>query len=355
MKYFNFFIILTTIAVLFVGCVNVPANNTSSIFGSEDVNMTPRLIDGNNLNSSVEVVKNAAAAVVGINSVSGTSSSVGSGVAIAKNGYVLTNSHVITNPYSITLYLADGTTSNASLIWRDSSLDLAVLKSSKELPYLKLAEDDDINVGEDVLAIGTPFQLQFKHSVTKGIVSALNRTVLVSGTYGDSYLQSLIQHDASINPGNSGGPLINGNAEVLGINTVKIESGEGMGFAIPTSVTRNVIKNVITDGSYTSAYLGVFGYDSAIPNYYGKTDRASGFYVLGVKEDSPASLAGIKPGNVITKINDKRINTRLKFIEELYKYKENDKIKLTYYDTKHKKTVELGLTKKQIKELEKAQ
>ena len=274
-NYFNFFVILILLlsTSFLVGCFEEnPSGTSSAIFGGEAPSMTPRLIDGSNLENSVEVVKNVATAVVGISSNTPTYSSVGSGVAIAEGGYLLTNSHVIANANSIELYLADGTTTSASLIWQDKALDLAVLKSRKDLPYLKIADDAEVRVGEAVLAIGTPFQLQFKHSVTKGIVSALNRTVKVDTEVGESYLQSLIQHDASINPGNSGGPLINGSGQVIGINTVKIEAGEGIGFAIPASTTKNVLRNVLKEGQFTSAYLGVFGYDSSIPYYYKKTN-----------------------------------------------------------------------------------
>lgn len=346
-NYFIFFISVLVIGttLFFSGCT-LDSNINNNIFGTNEPSMTPRLIEGDEYASSMEVVNNAASAVVGIVNISGNTSSVGSGVAIAKNGYLLTNSHVIINPNNITLYLADGSSTTGQLVWDDATLDLAIVKSQKDLPYLKIAEDNDVNVGEDVLAIGTPFELQFQHTVTKGIVSALNRTVQVDTDGGSSYLQSLIQHDASINPGNSGGPLINSSAELIGINTLKIEAGEGMGFAIPAVTTRNVVEKVITDGSYTSAYLGVFGYDAHIANFKDVSKNQNGYYLLGVQKDSPAYKAGLREKDIILSLDKNKTNTMLDFRRHFYGYKPNQSVTVTYLSDGHKKTVELVLSKK---------
>lgn len=349
MQYFKFFVIglILILTLSFSGCV--PEDNTgkidTSFFSSvsDDVIMTPRLIEEGQLNSSIDVSKNVSPAVVGISSANNYSYSVGSGVAIANGGYILTNNHVVTGGDTLNLYLANGQTVSAMPVWNDATLDLAIIKSKINLPYLKIADDAEPKVGEDVLAIGTPLQLQFKHSITKGIVSALNRTVRIDGNGGESSLQSLIQHDASINPGNSGGPLINLRSQVVGINTLKIESAEGMGFAIPASVITNVLKNVLADGSYQSAYLGVFGYDSSIPHYYKKSSVKDGFYVLSVQEESPANLAGIKKGDVILAINDSSIKNMIDFKRNFFAYKAGDKITLKYMQDKHQKTVEITL------------
>jgi S1-C subfamily serine protease len=215
------------------------------------------------------------------------------------------------------------------------------------LPYLKIAEEANPDVGEYVLAIGTPLQLQFKHSVTKGIVSALNRTVKVTENGLTTAMQSLIQHDASINPGNSGGPLINENSKVIGINTLKIEMAEGIGFAIPASVIKNVLSNVLSDGAYQTAYLGVFGYDASIPYFNNKVSKSNGYYVIDVFEGSPANLAGIKKGDVILSVNEVDVNNMIDFQRELFAYKENDTIKIKYMQGDNVKTVEVTLQAKQ--------
>jgi S1-C subfamily serine protease len=360
-RHFKFFILVVFVCVLLTsvaGCFkttteNNPMSLTTPVL--EDVSMVPRLIEPTNVKTGIEVSKNVSAAVVGITSSNAYSYSVGSGVSVAKGGYVLTNYHVITNPNSIKLYLADGATTSASFIWGDYALDMAIVKSSIDLPYLKMAPGTEPSVGEDVLAIGTPLQLQFKHSVTKGIVSALNRTVQVEDDGSGSYLQSLIQHDASINPGNSGGPLINLNSEVVGINTLKIESAEGMGFAIPAIVIDNVLKNVLSDGTYESAYLGVFGYDSSIPYYYKKTNSKNGLYVIDVQENSPASKAGMKSGDVILAINDKQVNTSIDFKREFFAYRENDVITVKLMQDGQVKTVEVTLQKRPVSKAKKEQ
>ena len=151
------------------------------------------------------VENNVKGAVVGIASFSSSGTSVGSGVAISDGGYVLTNHHVVNGANSILVYYADKTQGPAKSIWSDSSLDLAIIQTEKNMPYLQCGTSKELKVGQDILAIGTPLTLQFKHTVTKGIVSALNRTLEVGSISDAVYLQNLIQHDASINPGNSGG------------------------------------------------------------------------------------------------------------------------------------------------------
>lgn len=349
-RYFKFFIIALICTVFLSGCIAKEDSNNNALTMltpiSGDVSMTPREIKPTETSSSIDVSKNVSPAVVGITTSTKYSYSVGSGVAVAKGGYVLTNYHVITNPSTIKLYLANGNSVNASYVWGDYALDMAIVKSAIDLPYLKIAAPEQPSVGEDVLAIGTPLQLQFKHSITKGIVSALNRTVQIDDETDGSYLQSLIQHDASINPGNSGGPLINLRSEVVGINTLKIESAEGMGFAIPAVVIDNVLKNVLKNGTYESAYLGVFGYDSAIPHYYKKSSSKTGVYIIDVQEGSPAKLAGINSRDVILAINDKEVINSLDFKREFFAYRENDTISIKYMQNGTIKTAKIKLTKR---------
>lgn len=215
-------------------------------------------------------------------------------------------------------------------MWQDSSLDIAILKSDTSLPYLPLGDSDECLVGQDVVAVGTPINLQFNHTFTKGIISALNRTLQVSNNSGVTYMQNLIQHDASLNPGNSGGPLVNKYGEIVGINTLKITDGEGIGFAIPTKSIVQIVDKVAELGTnYVTPYIGLFGYDTTIANYYDKTQQTSGVYVLDVAEDSPAKISGLQEGDVILSVDGKKINNMLDFRDLVFAKNCYDNIELT--------------------------
>ena len=300
-----------------VGCTS-----TNATVGKE--------IDVSNPNNIGDVARVVSPAIVGISGEKSTSSSVGSGVCVSQNGYILTNSHVVNDCDNITLYLSDKSQASAKIIYEDTVLDLAILKSSKALPYLNLGDSDEICVGQDVLAVGTPLSLTLVHTFTKGIVSALNRTLKVSNDGKEGYMQNLIQHDASLNPGNSGGPLINAKGEVIGINTLKISSGEGIGFAIPSKSFKSLLGSFASNINYEIPYLGVYGFDNEIANFYGKTNFENGFYILDVSEKSPLKNLGIDSGCVITKINNKNILNTLDLKDELYKCSANDSIEISY-------------------------
>ena len=146
--------------------------------------------------------------------------------------------------------MEDGTIYNGNTVWADSDLDLAVVKiSANNLKYLQLGDSDNIKIGETVYAIGNPIGIEFQRTVTKGIISGLNRTIKIEENKNSSYMEGLIQTDASINQGNSGGPLINERGEVIGINSVKIETAEGIGFAIPINIIKPVVESLTNAGS----------------------------------------------------------------------------------------------------------
>lgn len=287
-------------------------------------------IDIGNPNNIGDVAKVVSPAIVGIGGEKENSSSVGSGVCVSKNGYILTNSHVVNDCNSIVLYLSDKTQTTAEIIYEDTILDLAILKSKKNIPYLNIGNSDNLSVGEDILAVGTPLSLTLVHTFTKGIVSALNRTLKVSGTSGEGYMQNLIQHDASLNPGNSGGPLINSMGEVVGINTLKISSGEGIGFAIPSKSFETLLNSFVENINYEIPYLGLYGFDNEIANFYGETDFEEGFYILDVSRESPLKNFGIEKGFVLTKINNANISNTLDLKNELYKYDAEDEIVIEF-------------------------
>lgn len=291
----------------------------------EYVDMSPRQISISNSVDTVTLVENVKSAVVGIAcSVSG-GYSIGSGVAIREGGYILTNEHVISGAKSITIYFADKTNASATLIWKDKSQDLAVIKSSKDMPYL-VCSNETVKTGEDIIAIGTPLSLDFRHTVTKGIISAINRTVELENSNGTvSYMQNLIQHDASINPGNSGGPIINYKGEVVGINTLKASEAEGIGFAIPISIGSSIVKNISQNSNWKSSYMGIFSLDNDVAIFKGnKIDLTQkGVFIAGIDQNCESKNC-FKNGDIILEINNVKINSVLDLRLEIYKYNSGD-------------------------------
>jgi serine protease Do len=230
--------------------------------------------------------------------------SLGSGFIIDKDGFILTNNHVVAGADEIKVKLADGREYKARVVGRDPKTDLALIKISslfKDLPTLPLGDSDKMRVGDWVLAIGNPFGLG--HTVTQGIISATGR-IIGSGPY-DNFLQT----DAPINPGNSGGPLVNLEGEVIGINSAIIASGQGIGFAIPSNMAKEIVSQLKTRGKVVRGWIGV-SIQSITPDIaraFGlKNDK--GALVSEVVPNGPAEAAGIKQGDVIVSFNGKTIN-----------------------------------------------
>ena len=315
----------------------------------ENVNMEPRQISLSTKMDTTRVVEEVKSAVVGISCNLYNGQSVGSGVAIAENGYILTNQHVIGGAKNIKVYFADKTDAKASVVWQDASMDIAVIKTNRNIPYLECGDSSNVLAGEDVIAIGTPLTLDFKHTVTKGIVSATNRTLQIENANGNiAYMQNLIQHDASINPGNSGGPLINSKGQIIGINTLKATDAEGLGFAIPISVGKQVIENLSNDENWQSAYMGVFGFDSEIAIHKGeKLSTNKGVFVSEIDPKTEHSLGGLQKGDIIVAINDKKIKNVLDLRLELYKYSCNDVILVEIIRENQNKVVSCTLCARQ--------
>ena len=228
----------------------------------------------------------------------------GSGFIIDRSGYIVTNNHVVEGADNIKVILEDETQHDAEIVGLDPVTDIALIKIDlrKSLPSVELGSSADLRVGEWVAAIGSPFGLE--HTVTAGIVSAKGR-VIGSGPYDD-----FIQTDASINPGNSGGPLINMQGKVVGINTMIIAAGQGIGFAIPVDQAKGIIAQLKSDGEVTRGWLGVTIQDlnGDLAEYYG-VDGKSGVMVVDVVPGDPADKGGIKPKDVITMVNGKKIAT----------------------------------------------
>ena len=218
---------------------------------------------------------------------------IGSGIIVTANGYILSNEHVTGGKYSkCYITLEDGQNHEGTVVWSDADLDLSLTKIKAEnLEYIKLGNSDDIKIGEAVYAIGNPIGYEFRRTVTSGIISAKNRTIKLEEENKTSYMSNLIQTDATINPGNSGGPLIYETGEVVGINTVKITSAEGIGFAVPINVVKKVIESFEKTDSFSEATLGIYAYDGTAVQFLEKTTTVAqkGIYVDQIIPNGPAS------------------------------------------------------------------
>jgi serine protease Do len=253
--------------------------------------------------------------------------SLGSGVIIDPEGYILTNEHVILKTSEIHVTLADKREFKAKLIGADPKSDLAVIKiGAKEgLPYVKMGTSDDLMIGETVIAIGNPFGLS--HTVTTGVISALNRTVRIEE---NRVYKDFIQTDASINPGNSGGPLMNIRGELIGINTAIYQEAEGIGFAIPINRAKRILDDLIHYGEVHKAWIGIFvqDLDQNLLKYF-DLSRKEGVIVTNVLEGSPAEKAGIKQGDLIIKVAGQALETREDYVSIISGYTSGDTIPLT--------------------------
>ena len=236
-----------------------------------------------------------------------TNKALGSGVIVSKDGYILTNYHVIRDAENILVQLIDDREFEAKLIGVDPDSDLAVLQiESSDLPVATTGDDQKLEIGDIVLAIGNPFGVG--QTVTQGIVSAMKRKNL-----GLSLFESYIQTDAAINPGNSGGPLVDTNGKVVGINTAIISSSggnNGIGFAVPIGFAQQVMNELIEDGHVTRGWLGI--YMAELNEEVKKSikyDGKDGVLITGIARSSPAAQSGLRPGDVILSIDNETIKS----------------------------------------------
>jgi serine protease Do len=231
---------------------------------------------------------------------------LGSGVIMTPNGYILTNNHVVDSASQVQVKTADGHEYNAKVIGADPKADIAVLKiDASNLPVITVGDSSKVQVGDYALAVGNPFGVG--ETVTMGIVSATGRTNL-----GIEQYENFIQTDAPINPGNSGGALVNDRGELIGINTAIIahgsEGNQGIGFAIPVDMARNVMDQLVKYGKVTRAYLGIVPQDvtPAVAQAFGQT-ATEGALVGDVSANSPAQRAGLERGDIILDVNGKPV------------------------------------------------
>ena len=244
--------------------------------------------------------------------------------------------------------IEDKNTYTGTVVWADRSLDLSLVKiNASNLIAANIGSSETVRVGETVYAIGNPVGFEFRRTVTSGIISALNRTVKLQENENDVYMSDLIQTDATINPGNSGGPLINTNGEVIGINSVKITTAEGIGFAVPIDVVKPVIESFIENGKFEEATLGLYVYDQSVSQYLNLKNRfTSGIYIQQIKKNGQAFGKGLKEGDIINKIDGKILNTVNDLRQYVYTKKPGDKVILSINNGRTTKEIEVILGKK---------
>ena len=281
-----------------------------------------------------EIYSSVIDSVVSISSVTSTGTASGTGIIMSQDGYIITNHHVISGALLISVLTNDNQEYEAALVGSDEMSDLAVLKiDAKGLAAAEFGDSSKLRVGDSVVAIGDPLGVQLRGTMTNGIISAINRDLTV-----DDRTMTLIQTNAALNNGNSGGPLINCYGQVIGINTVKMSSYyasaasvEGLGFAIPISVAKPIIDELIENGYVAGRpAIGISG--EALPSYYRTYYRLpDGVYITSVNDGSDAKAKGLREGDIVTAINGEKICS----IDELNtvknQYSAGDEVTLTVY------------------------
>lgn len=307
-----------------------------------------------------QMLERVTESVVGISKLKSTGNSIflkdgtsklglGTGIIVSENGYILTNEHVSGKKYSnCYVTLATGKSYQGNVVWSSTDLDLAIVKiNAKNLQYITLGNSSDVKLGQIVYAIGNPIGFEFQRTVTSGIVSATNRTIILNEDEKSSYMENLIQTDATINPGNSGGPLVNESGEVIGINSVKITSAEGIGFAIPINIVKTIIQSFVTSGEFEEAYLGVFAYDkNIIPYLDNNLEIDDGIYVVQVNNKSSAEMYGIKEKDILLEVDGIALEKMCDLRSYIYTKKPGDEVIFKVLRNKREENITVKLLKK---------
>ena len=326
-------------SVVYEGSRETSVINIAQIDTSKE--MTPAEVYAQNVNSTVGIRTSITTNYWGYQT---QSAAAGSGFILSADGYVLTNYHVVENSDSITVSLYNGEEYDATLVGCDQSNDIAVLKIDAEgLTPAVLGDSDNLNVGDQVVAIGNPLgELTF--SLTTGAVSALNREVTLSS----NVTMDLIQTDCAINSGNSGGALFNLYGEVIGITNAKYSSSssgseasiDNIGFAIPMNHVKNIVKSIIETGSITKPYIGVTV--TAVSSEAQAYGLPTGAAVRSVEEDSPAAKGGLEANDIITEVNGTTITSSSDLVSYVGEQAPGDELKLKVY--RQGKTLDITVT-----------
>lgn len=272
----------------------------------------------------------------------------GSGVIVSKDGYIVTNHHVVNGAKEIEVTLNDKRNYRAEVVGTDAATEVALLKiKENDLPYITYGNSDHIKIGEWVLAVGNPFNLE--STVTAGIISAKGRNHIINGK--NNPIESFIQTDAAVNPGNSGGALVNTNGDLIEINTAIVSNGGGSyvgySFAVPVNIVKKVVGDLIEFGTVQRAYIGVSLMD--INAKFAKENNIKnlkGVYVSRLVEGGSGEAAGIQAGDVITAIQDAPVNSVSELHEQIARYRPGDKVNINL--VRNDKEVNLSLTLKSL-------
>lgn len=275
----------------------------------------------------------------------------GSGIIISNDGYIVTNNHVVDGATEITVTLNDRKNFKAKVIGTDANTDLAIIKiDGKNLPVMQIGNSDDVHLGQWVLAIGYPLNLDV--TVTQGIVSAKSRNIGIN-QQGAAPVEAFIQTDAAVNPGSSGGALVNTNGQLIGITSAIASptgSYAGYAYSIPSNLMKKVVSDIMKYGSVQRGYLGISmapeDLDNAKKKELGINDDINGVWVMETDPTGAAAEAGIKKGDAIIKINDEAVTTGSELAETIARHKPGDKLAITFVRNNRENTVDVTLKNK---------
>ena len=332
------YIVITVLLIIGITLVVTDTLPNSTTFASEYLGIDEEI--GSELTTQ-ELVAQVAPAVVSIVTETVTynwfwqavpQTGAGSGIAISSDGYIVTNNHVVEEAQKVTVTLSDGSAFAATVVGTDAQTDLAVVKiEASNLDYLHFLSNslDQLSVLDPVVAVGNALALPGGATWTTGVVSNLGRSIEENNGV---VLNDIIQTDAAINAGNSGGPLLNTAGQVVGINVAIASNAENIGFAISTDTVIPVVQSIITEGKVVRPWLGVSvtTVTSTIQQYY-DVSVDTGALIVSVTSDSPADKAGLKAGDVITKIGDENISTTEELISAIRSHQIGDQVEIVYY------------------------
>ena len=354
-------VIIVSIISGSLGAFTILQTRTTTSKSNEGITTSSiKLDETNTISESVDKVYDSVVVVEGYSQKQ--LSSTGTGFVYKKNNgkaYILTNHHVVASCETVKVLFTNGDELETKIVGSDAYSDIAVLsvKDSNKITAATMGDSEKSKVGDTVFTVGSPEGADYAGTVTKGILSGKDRLVAValSNSTTSDYYMNVLQTDAAINPGNSGGPLCNINGEVVGITNMKLvdDSVEGMGFAIPIKDALNYAATLEKDGKISRPYIGISMLDLTNSFYLWQAGInipekvKAGVAIYTVEANSPAAKAGLKKGDIITKIGDNKVENLAEFRYQLYKSSPNDKIKITYYrDNKEQTTtVTLGENK----------
>lgn len=332
---------------------------TETINKNGQVESSTISIKNNSVSTENAVAKKSLDSVVGITTVGVQENmffqgrvveGVGSGVVVSKDGYILTNAHVVQDGKAekIEVLLTNGKKSSAKLLWYDTTLDLAVIKTDMTgLKPVEMGDSDKVQIGDKAIAIGNPLGLDLQSTLTSGYISGKDRTITLQNGL---QMDGLMQTDAAINSGNSGGGLFDQEGKLIGINTAKA-SAEGIGFTIPINVAKTIVDNIVSGGSFEGVKLGISGVD--VKTFQQATGQKlsidKGIYVVEVVRESSAQKAGVTRGDIITKVNGKEINTMSSLKKALLEVRPKQKGKITVYRDGNTKDLDIEFSTLQQK------